>query len=185
MESPDICWVVYVWACVIEWRAWRDDGVFWYLLGCVCSGMRSVVSAARMVCGVPVSDARCMSGHARPDGRRGGVAESFDICRVAYVPACATGWKARRNGGVFWYLLGCVCLGMRSVVSAACPGCWALVSGARRMSWHTQLTPPWCHDGPDCVRDGGEKTRNASSMPDTPTATTKMQVAQSPCVECP
>ena len=78
--------------------------------------------------------------------------------QVMYALACATGRKARKNGGILWYLLVYVCLGMRSIVSAERMVCGVPVSDARRMSWHTQLTSPWCHGGPDRVRDGGENT---------------------------
>ena len=43
-------------------------------------------------------------------------------------------------------------------IEELCRYCDVPVSDARRMSWHTQLTSPWCHGGPDRVRDGGENT---------------------------
>ncbi|KFJ00714.1 hypothetical protein BPORC_2053 [Bifidobacterium porcinum] len=80
--------------------------------------------------------------------------------QVMYALACVTGRKARRGDGILWYLLICICLGMRSIVSAAYPGCWALVSGARRMSWHTQLTPPWCMTAQFAFAMAGENTEH-------------------------
>lgn len=58
--------------------------------------------------------------------------------QVMYALACATGWKVWGNGGILWYLLICVCLGMRDLMEGAEERRNSPVFTGLRMSGHAQ-----------------------------------------------
>ena len=114
MESPDICWFVYVWACaaLCRRRVWSVGCLF--LMRGVCLGMRDRMEGAEEWRNPLTSVGLRMSRHARPDGRHGETVESSGICWVVYVWACAASCRRHvRAAGRLFPGLG-VCPGIRN-----------------------------------------------------------------------